>query len=414
MLETEAAQDGANQLNNDGPPWLKKLPAISTQAPNLNLNLNVAPPVIEQDLNEQPLADDPQEVLILPLPQINHPQEIANQQMAEIAIQQSVPAEIVIHPEGMMEEVAENQLEDGPQFIPKEPVNLPHLEIPEEELIRDLELQNLEMDQPMDWQQEGNVVNLHVGMVRIDNRIFTDQPRPFSLMPPLLPQFDPAEKANKAIVTDFVATMANNRANLKIPTAWADFLKALLGAPVHSDWAKKLLQTSFPFLIQQPESSDQSPLPEVGTVSTLDVCGKLKNPVISSVPEEIILEDQEASPSPQSKKRTRKNKVQSPIVDSEVRRSNRVKEKCNGFKTSQCKIANCLGCSVKPPILQEEQLRNIGTSLCQIPQDQLEEGALNKKKKVGAVGKKKSSVKIPQNEDDDKNNSKSKKKDEEA
>jgi len=123
----------------------------------------VAPPVIEQDLNEQPLADDPQEVLILPLPQINHPQEIANQQMAEIAIQQSVPAGTVIHPEDMMEEVAENQLEDGPQFIPKEPVNLPHLEIPEEELIRDLELQNLEMDQPMDWQQVGNVVNLHVG-----------------------------------------------------------------------------------------------------------------------------------------------------------------------------------------------------------------------------------------------------------
>lgn len=119
MLETEAAQDGANQLNNDGPPWLKKLPAISTQAPNLNLNLNVAPPVIEQDLNEQPLADDPQEVLILPLPQINHPQEIANQQMAEIAIQQSVPAETVIHPEGMMEEVAENQLEDGPPVHPK-------------------------------------------------------------------------------------------------------------------------------------------------------------------------------------------------------------------------------------------------------------------------------------------------------
>lgn len=111
------------------------------------------------------------------------------------------------------------------------------------------------------------------------------------------------------------------------------------------------------------------------------------------------------SVSPQSKKRTRKPKTQSLVVVSEVRRSSRVREKCNGFKTSQCKVANCLGCSVKPPIMTAELLKNIGSNLCQIPLDQLNEESLTKKKKTGTIGKKKTNSKASKDEEGDKKKS---------
>jgi hypothetical protein len=60
------------------------------------------------------------------------------------------------------------------------------------------------------------------------------------------------------------------------------------------------------------------------------------------------------------------------VVDFEVRRSNRVKEKCCGFKASQCKVENCLGCSVKPPVMSADLLKSIGSNICQIPEEQLD------------------------------------------
>jgi hypothetical protein len=88
------------------------------------------------------------------------------------------------------------------------------------------------------------------------------------------------------------------------------------------------------------------------------------------------------------------------VVDSEVRRSNRAKEKCNGFKASQCKVENCLGCSVKQPVMSADLLKSIGSNICQIPKEQLDEETLNKKKKTRGIAKKKTSNK-PSKEDKD-------------
>jgi hypothetical protein len=87
------------------------------------------------------------------------------------------------------------------------------------------------------------------------------------------------------------------------------------------------------------------------------------------------------------------------VVDSEIRRSNRVKEKCNGFKASQCKVESCLGCSVKQPVMSADLLKSIGSNICQIPEEQLDEETLNKNKTRG-IAKKKTSNK-PSKEDED-------------
>jgi hypothetical protein len=93
--------------------------------------------------------------------------------------------------------------------------------------------------------------------------------------------------------------------------------------------------------------------------------------------------------SPQGKKRARKGKMQSPVVDSEVRRSNRVKGRTNGFKPSGCKVTNCLGCNLDPPTISLEALQAIRTKMCQINAEELDEANLTKKKKPKPIAKKK-------------------------
>jgi hypothetical protein len=61
-----------------------------------------------------------------------------------------------------------------------------------------------------------------------------------------------------------------------------------------------------------------------------------------AIPQEIM---DDTSP---IKKRSRKGKADTPIVDSAVRRSSRVRASCKGFKMNACKAKNCLGCTSEP------------------------------------------------------------------
>lgn len=99
--------------------------------------------------------------------------------------------------------------------------------------------------------------------------------------------------------------------------------------------------------------------------------------------------EEEQNASPQGKKRSRKGKVQSPVVDSEVRRSCRVREKTNGFKPTGCRLINCLGCKMDPPTLSDDVLQAIGINMCQLNPDEVTQVALNKKKKPKPIAKKK-------------------------
>ena len=103
--------------------------------------------------------------------------------------------------------------------------------------------------------------------------------------------------------------------------------------------------------------------------------------------EEALLEEVMEDSSPNNK-RSRKGKSVTPLVDSVVRRSNRVKANSNGFKYDTYKIKNCLRCTSKPPTLSLVVLKKIGTSMCQMKEDQLEDLTLMAKKKMELVRKK--------------------------
>ena len=128
----------------------------------------------------------------------------------------------------------------------------------------------------------------------------------------------------------------------------------MLESPSHFDWAKKLLLSSLPSMFQQHG-------------------------------ETLLNNDQSTTP---IKKRARRIGGQSPIVESEVRHSLRVKEKCQDFKQSQCSKVSCLGCSLNPPTLSPKLMKlspklmkSIGTTICQIDPSKLEEGILSKKRR---------------------------------
>lgn len=70
-----------------------------------------------------------------------------------------------------------------------------------------------------------------------------------------------------------------------------------------------------------------------------------------------------------------------------VRRSDRVKASCNGYKGNVCKARNCVGCSSEPPTLSSSSLKKIGTSFCQIQPDLVDDHILFKKKKTNPIGK---------------------------
>lgn len=87
-------------------------------------------------------------------------------------------------------------------------------------------------------------------------------------------------------------------------------------------------------------------------------------------------------------KKDKKNKK--PLVESEVRRSPRLKSNNKGFKPGTCLDKKCLACAPNPPDLSLDLIKDLGVKLCQIDENLLSERSLNQKKKnSGAqIGKK--------------------------
>lgn len=86
-------------------------------------------------------------------------------------------------------------------------------------------------------------------------------------------------------------------------------------------------------------------------------------------------------------KNKRDPKKRAPIVESEVRRSPRIKGPKQGFKDPVCKSKHCLGCNFKPPTLSNKAIRSLSSSFCDIEASLVTDEALGKLKKAGAPSK---------------------------
>lgn len=138
-----------------------------------------------------------------------------------------------------------------------------------------------------------------------------------------------------------------------------------------------------------------------------EACSLLNSEPFSVKEIEESLIDQISEESPVGKKRGRKGKANTPVVDSKVRRSLRVKANAKGFKVNSCRIKNCLGCSNDSPTLSPATLKKLGSSMCQLQEEDLDDFALMEKNKLEPVGKKVKKTKdckgkSPEKEDDEK------------
>ena len=75
------------------------------------------------------------------------------------------------------------------------------------------------------------------------------------------------------------------------------------------------------------------------------------------------------------------------MVDTDVRRSPRLRAKTRGFKNSSCSSKNCLACNATPPGLPLNLIKAIGVDACMItPGTITEQSLLSKKNQKKAVG----------------------------
>jgi hypothetical protein len=346
LVANAPEQGDGEQQNNGWVNWPEELPATQ------NLDLNMAPPILEQDLNVPSLPDDPQEVLIHPLGQG------MDQQEEHQHIPQPAPK-----PKPEIIEVVNNinlQMDVQLPVLQALGQNFLHHEIPNDDLM-DLEEVNpalmnvdeenlppLAQDQLLEDEAHFFHNNIRLGMVRtyFANPTGLPELNPFCLVP-----FSKEKDREK------------DRARVEVLAQWMGLFQSLLLAPAQNCWARKLLDNNFCQLLQGENdwtatlSISCKPSPDKAcTLLDSELLGP--NEIEQAVQEE-IKEAENISP---FKKRGRKGKSETPIVDLLVRCSTRVRASCNGFKVSACKGKNCLGCSSEIPTLSPTTLKKIGTS----------------------------------------------------
>jgi hypothetical protein len=132
-------------------------------------------------------------------------------------------------------------------------------------------------------------------------------------------------------------------------------------------WAKKFLNYALWEVLMEDEGNSEKitfVIPDKYDVSRAPKCtlAELENP----------LDPQDFEVAPLSApKRKRRGKVS--LVENEVRRSPRIQEINNGFKShSSCSDKNCITCSSVPPAFLPKVVNFLASSFCKVEEDNLE------------------------------------------
>lgn len=169
---------------------------------------------------------------------------------------------------------------------------------------------------------------------------------------------------------------SGNTSNLhvSISSEWANFFTVLLLSPGNFTWTKQLLSTKFIHILNSSGN---------GTInfSLPTVCPE-NDTVCLAASEEVGLDlggkltKEEVSPS--SRKRSLKRS--SAIVETEVRRSTRIRDSVKGFKSTACSNKKCLACVTKPPTLKKETIKKIASDFCDMDESELNDDLLQQKR----------------------------------
>lgn len=166
-----------------------------------------------------------------------------------------------------------------------------------------------------------------------------------------------------------------------VPQNWGNFFSALLLSPDLFSLASELLKSDSLLSCISDEPRFKLGVPTKCPLKKFPSCQVTE-----------ILEDENATESDKvanpfsgqlpdgshgSLKKKGKNKTA--IVETEVRRSPRLKECRKGFLSPTCVKKNCVGCVAEPPTLSSKAIRKLGTTLCGLNEFQLTDDSLNKK-----------------------------------
>ena len=77
---------------------------------------------------------------------------------------------------------------------------------------------------------------------------------------------------------------------------------------------------------------------------------------------------------------SRKRRDKGPLAESEVRRSDRIREENKGFRRNSCNNSTCLPCNAMPPIINPKVVQNLTSKFCKVSEEELH-GKLSKKPK---------------------------------
>jgi len=167
---------------------------------------------------------------------------------------------------------------------------------------------------------------------------------------------------------------SGNPANLQvsIPATWVNFFTVQLLDPNNFDWIKNILASGLIGHLESPDSG------------IVDFSVPTSRPEFNlSCPTDYLGKGHEASQDYAKEAPPKKiyNKRTAAIVETEVRRSPRIKKSNKGFRPEGCKEKNCFACRVKPPTLKKENIRKIAIQFCNLDDSEVCDDSLQGKRK---------------------------------
>ena len=168
-----------------------------------------------------------------------------------------------------------------------------------------------------------------------------------------------------------------------IPVSWFNFIVHLLLSPDKFAWTVNMLKSGMWELFTAVENMDQAFLfhiPDKCPTSHAPICQAMEEGTQVKGKENIgvaaNMQDVESQallqPFGQDNLRKRRS-GKTPLVETEVRRSDRIKKDNAGYKRNSCSNNNCLPCNVVPPIIQKSVVKNLTASFCKVAERELED-----------------------------------------
>lgn len=164
---------------------------------------------------------------------------------------------------------------------------------------------------------------------------------------------------------------------IRVSSQWAHFFASMLLSPETYNWAKNFIDSEAWAFFNKSLKTSLIKVPDCSPVNT--PCYLEAESVSSHSKNNQLSIYADSPPAKKAKGNVKKNKTAS--VETEVRRSPRLKESNKGFKPGSCADKRCLACLPNPPDLSRHLIKKLGSELCKIDEYLLTEEALNQKKK---------------------------------